>query len=164
MVELLAGVVGATWYADTSDILCLVEDSECAGLHHVHQFDKLHTEAKVRLVATESAHSLMPGHLLQFGRQFHSAHLLEEMACHILKQADDILLIHKAHLAVDLCELRLAVGSEVLVAEALGNLEIAVESAHHEQLLQCLRTLRQCIELSGIHARRHYEVACALGG
>ena len=74
------------------------------------------------------------------------------MACHILKQTDYILLVNKAHLAVNLCELRLAVSSEVLIAEALCNLEIAVETTHHQQLLQCLWTLWQSIELSRIHA------------
>ena len=86
------------------------------------------------------------------------------MARHVLKQTDDILLIDKAHLAVYLCELWLTVGSEVLVAEALCYLEVAVESAHHQQLLQCLRALRQSIELSWIHSRWNDKVACALWG
>ena len=50
----------------------------------------------------------------------------------------NVFLSHKRHLAVDLCELGLAVGAQVLVAEAFHYLEIAVESADHQELLECL--------------------------
>ena len=52
-----------------------------------------------------------------------------------LKHLQNIFLLHKRHLAVDLCELRLAVGTQILVAEALGYLEVAVETRHHQKLL-----------------------------
>ena len=68
-----------------------------------------------------------------------------------------------AHLAVDLCKLGLTVCTKVLVAEALHNLEVTVETGYHQQLLEELRALRQSIELAGIHARGNNEVACALG-
>ena len=84
------------------------------------------------------------------------------MACHVLKEVDYVVLVDKRHFAVNLCELWLAVGTKVFVAEALGYLEVAVESAHHEQLLQSLRALWQSVELTWVHARRHNEVACAL--
>ena len=79
-----------------------------------------------------------------------------------LKHLQNVFLLHKRHLAVDLCELRLAVGTQILVAEALGNLEIAVETSHHQKLLVELRRLRKSVELPRIHARRHNEVACTL--
>jgi nitrate reductase NapAB chaperone NapD len=53
---------------------------------------------------------------------------------------------------VDLGELGLAVGAQVLVAEALGDLVVAVEARHHQQLLEELRRLRQREELPGVHA------------
>ena len=37
----------------------------------------------------------MPGHLLEFGRQFHAADLLEQMAGHVLKKVDDIILFNE---------------------------------------------------------------------
>ena len=83
------------------------------------------------------------------------------MTGHILEELEHILLFHKRHLTVNLCELRLTVCTQVFITEALGNLEITVEATDHQQLLQSLRRLRQGIELSGIHARRHYEVACS---
>ena len=104
----------------------------------------------------------MPRHALQRG-QLHAAHLLEQMAGQVLEDLEHVLLLYERHLAVNLRELRLAVGTQVFVAEALGYLEVTVETAHHQQLLQCLRALRQGIELAGVHARRHHEVAGTLG-
>ena len=163
LVELLAAVVGAARHDDTADVGCLVEDGEAArALEVVHELHKLHAEAQVGLVAAEAAHGLVPGHPLQF-RTLHASHLAEEHAGHLLKQLEHILLVHKRHLAVDLRKLRLAVGAQVLVAEALRYLEVAVEASHHEQLLERLRALRERVELPWVHARRHDKVACALG-
>ena len=56
----------------------------------------------------------------------------EEVLGHTLEGGQHILLLHEAHFAVDLCKLRLAVGAEVFVAEALHDLEIAIEAAYHQ--------------------------------
>src|SRR3546814_1182080 len=56
---------------------------------------------------------------------------------------------------------RLAVGAQILVAEAAGDLVVAVEARHHQQLLEQLRRLRQRKELAGMRARRHQIVARA---
>ena len=80
------------------------------------------------------------------------------MLHHALKEADNVFLIYKTHLAVNLSELRLAVGAQVFIAEALDNLEIAVHAGHHQQLFEELRALGQGIELSGIHARGYHKV------
>ena len=93
----------------------------------------------------------MPCHLLELCRQFHTAYFLEQSPCHILEEVDHVFLVNEAHLAVDLCEFRLAVGSKVFVPEAFCNLEIAVKSADHKQLLECLWALWQGVELSWIH-------------
>ena len=49
-------------------------------------------------------------------------------------------------LDVDLGELRLAVGAQVLVAEAAGDLEVFLEAGDHQELLVLLRRLRQGVE------------------
>ena len=78
-------------------------------------------------------------------------------------EQEDILLLHKRHLHVDLRELRLAIGAEILVAEAAGNLIILVHAANHQHLLENLRRLRQSVELAGMHAAGHEIIACAFG-
>ena len=69
----------------------------------------------------------------------------------------------EGHLDVDLRELRLAVGAQVLVAEALGDLEVAIDARDHQDLLEELRRLRQRVELAGVDAARHEVVARAFG-
>jgi hypothetical protein len=54
----------------------------------------------------------------------------------------------KRHLDVELRELRLTVGTQVLIAEAAGDLVVALEATHHEQLLEQLRALRQRVPVA----------------
>ena len=60
-----------------------------------------------------------------------------------LGDGEDLVLLGEGHLEVDLGEVGLAVGAEVFVAEAAGDLEVAVEAADHEELLEDLRGLRE---------------------
>ena len=55
--------------------------------------------------------------------------------------------IDERHFQVQLRELRLAVGPQVLVAEAAGDLHVAVVAGDHQDLLVKLRRLRQGVEL-----------------
>ena len=54
--------------------------------------------------------------------------------------------LDEGHLEVELRELGLAVGAQVLVAEAAGDLEVALEARDHQELLEQLRRLRQRVE------------------
>jgi hypothetical protein len=79
-----------------------------------------------------------------------------------LHRREHVFLRHKTHLDVELVEFaRQTVGARVLVAEAGRDLEVAVEARHHQQLLVLLRRLRQRVELAGMDARGHQEVARA---
>ena len=60
-----------------------------------------------------------------------------------------VVLLDEAHLDVELGELRLAVGAEVLVAVAAGDLVVPLHAGHHEQLLEQLRALRQGVPGAG---------------
>ena len=90
--------------------------------------------------------------------------LLEDAVQHRLDGGEDVVLRHEGHLEIELVELAgRAVGAGVLVAEAGRDLEVAVEARDHQQLLELLRRLRQGVELAGMEAARHQEVARALG-
>ena len=132
---MLAAVVGTAGHTDAADIGSLVENGEAAlagkGILELHE---LHAETQVGLVGAETTHGFVPRHLLQLG-QFHASNLPEQMARHVLKEVNHVVLIHETHLAVYLRELRLTVGTQVFVTETFGNLEVAVEPSHHEQLL-----------------------------
>ena len=84
------------------------------------------------------------------------------MAGHILEELKHIFLLYKRHLTVDLGELWLTISTQVLITEALGNLEVTIETADHQQLLEGLRRLGQCIELARIHTAGNHEVASTL--
>ena len=59
----------------------------------------------------------------------------------LLDQLDDVRLLDERHLDVELGELGLAVGAQVLVAEAAGDLEVAVEPA---TISSCLYSCGDC--------------------
>ena len=65
-------------------------------------------------------------------------------------RVDHVVLVDERHLDVELRELRLPVGALVLVAEAAGDLVVALEPADHQQLLEQLRRLRQRVERPGL--------------
>ena len=70
----------------------------------------------------------------------------------------------EAHLQVELSELELPIGPQVLVSQAARNLVVAVDAAHHAELLEQLGALRQGIEAALMQPAGHHEVAGAFGG
>ena len=87
-------------------------------------------------------------------------HALDDRLHHV----EDVFLLDEAHLHVQLVEVGgRAVGARVFVTEARRDLEILVEAADHDQLLELLRRLRQRVELARMQTRRHEEVARAFG-
>ena len=71
---------------------------------------------------------------------------------HDFDQCSNVVGIDKAHFQVELGKLGLAIGAQVLVAKAAGDLEIAFDAGHHEQLLELLRALGQRIKFVGMQA------------
>ena len=69
--------------------------------------------------------------------------------------AVNVFALDERHLDVNLRELRLAVGAQVLVAVTARELEIFFHAGHHEDLLELLRRLRQRVEQAGVRAARH---------
>ena len=149
---MLACVCSSTLGTDTTDILGAVEYWEAMTLHDVHEFNELHLETCIRFVAAIVFHCIVPCHTWELTLELNATDCLEQMLCHTLEERNHILLLNKTHLAVNLCKLGLAVGTQVLVAETFHNLEITVETRHHQQLLEELWTLRQSIELARVHA------------
>ena len=86
-----------------------------------------------------------------------------DLAHHRLAELEHVVLLDEAHLDVELGELGLPVGAEVLVAVAAGDLVVALHAGHHEQLLEQLRALRQGVPGARREPRGHEEVAGALG-
>lgn len=122
-------------------------------------------DAQVGLIRAVGLHRVTIGDAAEgrLGRNVVLAVLGEDRREHVLEHGKDVVLRGEGHLHVELVELAgAAVTAGVLVAEARGDLEIAVEARRHEQLLELLRRLRQRVELAGVLARGHEIVARAL--
>ena len=123
-------------------------------------------DAQVGLIRAVGLHRITIGDAAEgrLGRNVILAVLGEDRREHVLEHGKDVVLRGEGHLHVELIEFAgAAVAAGVLVAEARGDLEIAVKARRHEQLLELLRRLRQRVELAGVLTCRHKIVARALG-
>jgi hypothetical protein len=133
-------------HADGLDHLGL-ERLELRRLEHLADVDQLHAEAQVGLVGAVALHRLVPRHALD-GRSRLAGHGLGRGGDGPADHLHHVLGGREAHLGVELHELELPVGAQVLVAQTPGDLVVAVEAAHHQQLFEQLRALRQRVELA----------------
>ena len=136
------------------------EHLEIAVLDKVGQIDELHAEADIGAVATEALHRLFPRHALKRELVLNACSA-EDFLENAFHQIHHVGLFNKRHLDVDLGELGLTISAQVLIAEATGNLVIALDAADHEHLLELLRRLRQSIELARVRTGRHEVIARA---
>ena len=124
---------------------------------------ELHTNAGIRLIGAVGIHCVPVLNLAQWSWEL-NAHLCKCIAQNILKLSHDIFLADKCHLHINLCKFRLTICTKVLIAEALSNLVVALNTANHQQLLQQLWRLWQCVEVSALHSGWNQEVTSALRG
>src|SRR6266536_1753956 len=82
---------------------------------------------------------------------------------HGLQDLVHVLLGGERHLQVELGELPVAVGPEVLVPEASDQLVVPVDTGDHQELFELLRGLGQGVHPPPLEPRRHQEVAGPLG-
>jgi len=164
LVQLLAGELAAAFGVDAHDEPGGVEDREAFSLGLLGQLDEGHAEADVGAVVAVEAHGLGEAHARERLVVFDVFDLFEQVLGQPFKHVQHVFLFHERHFAVDLGELGLPVGAEALVAEAFDDLEIAVVSCHHEQLLEDLGRLGQSVELPRVEPRGHNEVAGAFRG
>ena len=143
----------------------LVEDFEAtAACDNVGKLDELEAEAGVWLVRAVAAHGFLPGHAWEWQRDIHAEDFFEGLSDHLLGEAHDFVFVDEAHFQVELGEFWLTICAQVFVTEAASDLEIFVDAADHEELFVLLWRLWQGVELSGVEATRHEEVAGAFWG
>ena len=138
------------------------EHLEVHILHHVGEFGELQLDAQVGLVGTVQVHGVGILHDRELA-QIHVHGVAEHLLDHVLEQRADLVFAQEGGLDVDLREFGLAVGAQVFVAEALGDLVVAVVAGHHQQLLEQLGRLRQRKEVAIVHAAGHQVVTRAFG-
>ena len=165
---LLPGVEGASGLGgpaghDDGTHVGVLEDPEGGVLEVVGQVHQLAAETQVGLVRAVLLHGVAVGHAGNGRGQV----VVDEgpyLAQHVLGDGDDVVLLDEAHLHIELGELGLTVGAEVLIPVAAGDLVVALHTGDHEQLLEQLRALRQGVPGARCQTSRDQEVAGSLRG
>ena len=140
-----------------------LEHAERRVLEVLGQFHQRVAEAQVRLVGAVLVHRILPRDARQ--RQLDLiAGGLPDGGDDLLSHGHHIFLVHVGHLHIELSELGLTVGAEVLITVAAGELVVTLDTGDHEQLLEELRGLRQGVPGTGHQTGRHHEVAGAFRG
>ena len=128
----------------------------------VGEVGQLHPEADVGAVGAVAGEGIVVGDARD--RQLDvDAGGAEDVGDQPLVHLDHVLDLDEGHLDVELREVGLAVGAQVLVAEAAGDLVVALEPGDHQQLLEELRRLRERVEGGLLEPARDEEVTRALG-
>ena len=96
---------------------------------------QLEVEAGIGLINTVVIHGVLVLDAAEGGLELLAQHLLKDALHKALVHGHDVLLINEGHLHINLGKFRLAVGAQVLIAEAAGDLHIAVEAGAHQNLL-----------------------------
>ena len=130
----------------------------------VGEVDQLEAEAGVGPVGAVAGDRLVVGQAPHRQLEPRAADPLEDVGEQPFVDLDHVVDVDEGHLDVELGEVGLAVGAQVLVAEAAGDLVVALEAGDHQQLLEELRRLRQRVEGALLEAAGDEEVAGALGG
>ena len=155
----LAAALGVEGLDDPAAGHGVGKDLEARPAHDVGNLLEFEAEAGIRLVQTIAVHGLGIGQAGKGQGDLACENLLEQALHHPLGQGHDVVFANEAQLQIDLGELGLAVGPQVLVAEAAHDLVVAVEPGDHQKLLEKLRRLGQGIELARVDAAGHQIVA-----
>ena len=88
-------------------------------------------EARVGLVHAVAVHGLLEGHAGEGGGDVDAEYFLPGALEHFFDERIHVLAVDEGHFQIDLGELQLAVGAQVLVAEAAGELVVLFHTRHH---------------------------------
>ena len=138
------------------------EDAELGAACDLGRVLDLEPEAHVGLVGPVAEHRLGIREPRERTRRRRLARCFERRDDDAFEHVEHVLADRERELEVELTELELSVGAEILVSPAGCDLVVAVEPADHEQLLEELRRLREREELAGLKPDRDEEVARAL--
>ena len=137
------------------------EDLEFARGEVVGHIDQFHVEARVRLVDAPAVHHVLKRDARERRGDVDVERRFPDAREQSLDEGVNIFAIDERHLDVDLRELRLAVGAQIFVAIAAGQLKIFFHAGDHEDLLVLLRRLGQGVKVSRMQPAWHEEFAGA---
>ena len=162
-----AGVARSTGNADPQDgsiaLQGFLERKKLGAAGRIGEIANLRSEPGVGMVVAEPPHGIAVAQPRERSRRL-DARDPHQTHDQLLHDGQNLLLLDKGHLHVDLRELGLPVRPQVLVAEAPGDLEVPLEAGDHEDLLEQLRGLRQRVIASRMQTGGHEVVARPLWG
>ena len=147
---------------DVPDARRVLEDAELGAARDLGRVLDLHPEAEVGLVGAVAQHRVGVGEMRERPLRRLDAGGLERADDARLHHVEHVVALDERHLEVELAELELPVGAEILVPPAGGDLVVAVDPADHAELLEELRRLGEGVELPRLQAHGREEVARAL--
>ena len=167
VVEILARVARRVRHDESAHFAAgldrAAEDREARRGERLRQVLQLHPRTQVRLVGPVASRSPRSTASARNVVRRLASDQRHQPPHQRLEHREDEVLGRERDLEVDLRELGLAIGAQVLVAEALRDLEVAIDARDHQDLLEDLRRLRQREELPRVHAARHQVVARPFG-
>src|SRR5262249_34912718 len=143
--------------AQKSDGCGTREDAELRAARDVGRVLDLEAEAEVRLVRSVPQIGLLPSQPGERRLELEAAQLAPDAREDALDQREEVVAVGERELDVELCQLLQPVGAQILVAEAAGDLVVALEAGDYEQLLVDLWALRQCKEAARLPPARDEE-------
>src|SRR6185369_13769186 len=168
IVDLLAGEGGTFLCIDPLDDAAarrdIGKDLEAGTFDDICQLDQFEPETEIGIVHAEPSDRLLVGHARNRKLYFDPFCLPEDRRNQAFHHPDDVITVDEGHLAVDLGELGLAVGPQILVPEAADDLEVAVKTGDHQDLLENLWRLRESIKLPLVYSRRNKKVTSPFRG
>ena len=169
LIDLLAGeLFGSALGIDAADRAAAGngagENGKFGILQDLGKIVQLEVKAGIGLINTVVIHGVLVLDAAEGGFEVLPQYFLEDALHEAFVHGHDVLLINEGHLHINLGKFRLAVGAQVLIAEAAGDLHIAVEAGAHQNLLIQLGGLGQGIEPALLHTAGYQVVAGALRG
>ena len=148
----------------TSAVKDVVEDFELGGAGSLRGVFEFEGKSHIGFVRAKAVHRLGVAEVGEGIGQFDLIQTGKQGASKAFGDTHDVIFADEGHLDVDLGEFGLSIGAQILVAEALDDLEVAVVARDHQQLLVGLGRLRQGEKLAWMDPARDQIVAGALGG
>ena len=161
-------IVPLATFVGTSCLDCLdcfaVEYGKLACCKTFGQIYNLKWVAEIGLVATIVAHCIGVCQTFELGRYSFAGKVLDDFAHQVFHYGKHVLLSGKGHFQVKLVKFAWgAVCTSVLVSKTWSKLEVVIETADHQQLLELLWRLWQSVELAWVKTAWNQKVACAFG-
>ena len=150
-------------YTTTFHIGGSAEYFQLFAFHQFGQLGEFERHAHIGFVRTIVEHGIGKQHTREIA-EFHAQSVFKHLLGHAFGDVHDFVFVQERSFDIDLSKFRLAVGTQIFVAEAFGDLVITVETGHHQQLFKQLRRLRQGEKLARVYAARHQIIARTFGG